>query len=110
VSGNVATFAAPVEPNGIGVTFIKLTFVDNGSGPFIDTLATTGTTSPLDCVSPLLGGAPIAGDVVVVDAPPLPTTLAQCMKGGWSSYGMFKNEGDCVSFVATRGKNLPDGS
>ena len=61
VSGNVATFAAPVEPNALGVTFIKLTFVDNGSGPFIDTLANTGTTSPLDCVSPIPGGAPIRG-------------------------------------------------
>lgn len=109
VSGNVATFAAPVEPNGIGVTFIKLTFVDNGSGPFIDTLATTGMTSPLDCAAPLLGGTPIAGDVVVVDAPPLPTSTDQCNDGNWQGYGVFKNQGDCVSFVATGGKNSPAG-
>ena len=109
VSGNVATFAAPVEPNAIGVTFIKLTFVDNGSGPFIDTLANTGTTSPPDCVSPIPGGAPIAGDVVVVDAPPLPTSVDQCKDGSWQSYGVFMNQGDCVSFVATGGKNPPAG-
>jgi hypothetical protein len=48
-----------------------------------------------------------------------PTTLADCKKGGWTSYStpiftggdtptsfdpMFKNQGDCVSFVATSGK------
>jgi hypothetical protein len=27
--------------------------------------------------------------------------------GGWRSYGVFKNQGDCVSFVATNGKNPP---
>ena len=34
-------------------------------------------------------------------------TKADCMSGGWQSYGVFKNQGDCVSFVATGGKNLP---
>jgi hypothetical protein len=36
----------------------------------------------------------------------LPTSMAQCMKGGWSNFPQFKNEGDCVSFVASGGKNL----
>jgi hypothetical protein len=46
-------------------------------------------------------------DVQFVDA--LPTTADQCKKGGWESYGVFKNQGDCVSFVATGGKNPPAG-
>jgi hypothetical protein len=37
----------------------------------------------------------------------LPTTGDQCKKGGWVAYGVFKNQGDCVSFVATKGKNQP---
>jgi hypothetical protein len=37
----------------------------------------------------------------------LPTTADQCKKGGWQTYGVFKNQGDCVSFVATAGKNPP---
>jgi hypothetical protein len=37
-------------------------------------------------------------------SPPLPTSTAQCMNGGWKTYGVFKNQGDCVSFVATGGK------
>ena len=39
---------------------------------------------------------------------PLPTTKDQCKNGGWRNYGTgFKNQGDCVSFVATDGRNLP---
>ena len=40
----------------------------------------------------------------MVDAPPLPTSKDQCKNGGWRTYGVFKNQGDCVSFVATKGR------
>jgi hypothetical protein len=37
-----------------------------------------------------------------------PVTKDQCKKGGWQSFGtMFKNQGRCVSFVVTGGKNTP---
>ncbi len=38
-----------------------------------------------------------------------PTSKAECKKGGWKSFSTlgFKNQGDCVSYVATVGKNLP---
>jgi hypothetical protein len=49
------------------------------------------------------------GDVVVTDTAALPTSKDQCKNGGWRTYGVFKNQGDCVSFVATRGKNQPSG-
>jgi hypothetical protein len=42
-----------------------------------------------------------------VDSSPLPTSKDQCMNGGWRTYGIFNNQGDCVSFVATDGKNQP---
>lgn len=42
---------------------------------------------------------------VTFTAPPM--TTAQCTNGGWRSYGIFKNQGDCVSFVASKGRNLP---
>jgi hypothetical protein len=38
-----------------------------------------------------------------------PRTNADCVNGGWRSYGVFKNQGQCVSFVATGGKNPPAG-
>ena len=40
---------------------------------------------------------------------PLPTNTDQCKNDGWQTFGMFKNQGDYVSFVATRGKNPPAG-
>jgi hypothetical protein len=44
--------------------------------------------------------------------PPAPTSKDQCKKGGWKNYPAlgFKNQGDCVSYVATHGKNAPAGS
>ena len=35
-----------------------------------------------------------------------PTTKDQCKNGGWQSFNSpaFKNQGQCVSFVATGGK------
>jgi len=30
-----------------------------------------------------------------------------CKDGGWQELGVFKNQGDCVSFFATKGKNPP---
>lgn len=47
------------------------------------------------------------GDVVVTDTVPFPTSKNQCKNGGWRKFGVFKNQGECVSFVATKGKNQP---
>jgi hypothetical protein len=30
-----------------------------------------------------------------------------CKNGGWKDFGVFKNQGDCVSYIATGGKNPP---
>lgn len=41
-----------------------------------------------------------------------PTTKDDCKNGGWKNFNgiyTFKNQGDCVSFVATGGKNAPKG-
>ena len=49
----------------------------------------------------------ISGDFVVVDAPPLPSTKEECKNGVWMSFGVFKNQGDCVSFAVTGGRSAP---
>ena len=42
--------------------------------------------------------------------PTIPTSVDDCKHNGWRDYGdMFKNQGDCVSFVVTDGRNEPDG-
>ncbi|MFL5830657.1 MAG: hypothetical protein ACJ76X_12130 [Solirubrobacteraceae bacterium] len=47
-------------------------------------------------------------------APPIPTRTDECKNGGWQSLidnkgQRFKNQGDCVSYVATGGKNPAKG-
>jgi hypothetical protein len=50
---------------------------------------------------------PAAGGTQQLVVTCLPTTKQECKNGGWRNYGVFKNQGDCVSFVATKGKNPP---
>jgi hypothetical protein len=59
-----------------------------------------------DTVTPI----PFPGYRINISAtliPALPTSTDDCKNGGWQVYGVFKNQGDCVSFVATGGKNQP---
>ncbi|HEX5247719.1 MAG TPA: hypothetical protein VFW41_11385 [Gaiellaceae bacterium] len=44
--------------------------------------------------------------VLAISYPDTHTPLS-CKNGGWQTYGIFKNQGDCVSYVATDGKNPP---
>ena len=112
VSGNTAVVGGSLQPNAFGFAGFVSTHVDNGPGSAeLDAFNAVGTSDvPTVCPPPspftsLLFG----GDIVVVDAPPLPTSEEQCKNGGWQSFGVFKNQGDCVSFVATGGKNPPGG-
>jgi hypothetical protein len=73
---------------------------------------------PTDCslypdgFTPGFGPQPVVnnfGDVIITElSPPLPVSKEQCENGGWQTFG-FKNQGDCVSFVATGGRNQPSG-
>ena len=64
---------------------------------------------PIDCSSFPAGGPIFVnnGDLIVVDTPSLPTSKEQCKNGGWRNFPGFKNQGACVSFVATGGGNPP---
>jgi hypothetical protein len=39
--------------------------------------------------------------------PALPTSRDECKNDGWKTFGIFNNQGDCVRFVSTKGKNPP---
>jgi hypothetical protein len=103
VSGNVGIVNLQTPQFGV-VTF---EIVDNAGSGQPDTITGRATgpadgRSPTDC-SPLptgLSETVVEGDVSVVDAPPLPTSKDQCKHGGWRTFGIFKNQGACVSFVA----------
>jgi choice-of-anchor C domain-containing protein len=70
--------------------------------------ATSGS-SALTFTSATAGACGPAIDNVSVVGTPLPLNTSDCKKGHWASYEMFKNQGDCVSYVATDGKNQPSG-
>jgi hypothetical protein len=55
-----------------------------------------------------LGGfAGAAGTTTNIVTAALPASKEQCKNGLWRDFGVFKNQGDCVGFVATSGRNAP---
>jgi hypothetical protein len=111
VSGNTATINVQDQVFGFGVLTVQ---VLDGQPDTFD--AAPEGRAPTDCspLPPTGFGGPLsplsAGDIVVVDAPPLPTSKAQCKNGGWRNFRIFENQGDCVTFVATGGRNPPAGA
>jgi hypothetical protein len=112
ISGDTATFAGLLAPNSNEFVYVKVTVVDQG--PTGDIFGVVAYVSAPNCVPIMhpegvssLGTGPIAsGNITVTDAHALPTSKPVCMKGGWRNYGTtFKNQGQCVSFVATGGKH-----
>lgn len=65
-----------------------------------------GVVSNADALYVSVGGEKTTYDFEL--NPPMPSTKDDCKNGGWQNYGTtFRNQGDCVAFVATRGKNAP---
>jgi hypothetical protein len=99
VSANKAAmiFRAP-EPTS-AVAGLAIAVQDDGPGQDRIDFHTVAAL-PNDCPVPGEVSAPtISGDITITDAQPLPTATRQCKHGGWRSFGVFKNQGDCVSFV-----------
>jgi hypothetical protein len=108
VTGNVARF----NLGGPRFAFF-FQVTDNAGRGAPDTIAASaGLGDPNDCsplVNPVRTGVVLSGDISVVDAPPLPTSKDQCKRDGWRAFGTFKNQGECVSFVAARRGPPPAG-
>jgi hypothetical protein len=120
VSGNRAVIGIEIDKAASSLNFAGwfLTTVDGGpEGSGLDKFdaiptfsAGLGDVVPTDCSQAPISLSPvpvIRGDIVVRDAPPVPTSKEQCKTGGWRSFPGFKSQGDCVSFVATGGRNPP---
>jgi hypothetical protein len=75
----------------------------------------TGAIQSVDILIDVQGTADISNIRVngVLEVPLIgpPTSKDQCKKGGWKTFNnpTFKNQGDCVSYVATGGKNPGNG-
>jgi hypothetical protein len=73
-----------------------------GVGDLVETTFATGTATQCAAqeTSYIRMDRVTAGDISVVDAPPVPTSKDQCKDGGWRSFDTkFKNQGQCVAFV-----------
>jgi hypothetical protein len=127
VTGNRASVGGPVTSAsgdfsvfmGGAVTF---TVADNSpSTPVPDAIsafsayvAAAGPPPPAGtpgCLAPQGTQFAVTGDISVQDdtvgGGSLPAAKQQCSDGGFSQFGVFKNQGDCVAFVATQGSNEP---
>jgi hypothetical protein len=59
-----------------------------------------GPTPPNDCSAVSAGTLfLVGGDLVVHDAPAVPSSKDQCKHGGWRNFPGFKSQGQCVRFV-----------
>jgi hypothetical protein len=56
----------------------------------------------------LIDNTQINGSVITFEAL-VATNKDQCKKDGWKTFGIYKNQGDCVSAVSTNGRNQPSG-
>jgi hypothetical protein len=110
----------------LGCNNVTPTINANGTATYTFTAATiaaggnqvpfpTGTIQSISILIDVQGTADISditvNGVLQVPAPTTPTSKDQCKNGGWKTFTnpAFKNQGDCVSFVATGGKNPPNG-
>jgi 6-phosphogluconolactonase len=111
----------PKSPFGVAAGSFPLGIAINGDGNSVyaanagdDTVSqysvgAEGALSPRSPATVAAGINPI--EIAVTPAPTptprLPTAKEQCKRGGWRTFSPFKNQGDCVAFVATQGKNPP---
>jgi hypothetical protein len=89
-------------PTVVGDTIVTVSnFTLEDSDPVIDRVGT--------CAASPDGLQDSLARFTITVEPLLPTEQDECKNGGWEDFGVFKNQGDCVSSVSTGGKNLPDG-
>jgi hypothetical protein len=101
--------------NGSGVLAVDLNLIDAGG----EVLHSWTLSDPTDVIGETVGGNRYGWFVtnelefLAVDNSRLdaavgpPTSVEECKKGGWEQFNnpTFKNQGDCVSYVVTGGRN-----
>jgi hypothetical protein len=105
VSGKRASMVAVAPPNNSGIAGLLISVEDSGPGPGGEKLDWhTVSSLPPDCPVPAqIFDDTTSGDIVVTDAPPAPTTYAQCRQAGWVKYG-FASHAACIDYVHDRAR------
>jgi len=103
--GDNSTAECALLSNGVGLVFSEINAVY--AATINKAQADVGTATVR--VSGSTGLPPVFRETFTstnVGGPPTtPTSKEQCKHGGWKNFGgLFKNQGDCVSFVATGGR------
>jgi hypothetical protein len=81
--------------------------ISTPSGAFVDRGTSTvslGAECQFSCQT---GFAESFTSALTAPEAELPQTAEACKDGGWERFPVFKNQGDCVSFVETAGRNEP---
>jgi hypothetical protein len=106
-SGGVVSLQFACDGTLYGGSATGIARGDGGRLVTIDPL--TGATAFVGTASATQFGTSL-GALAFGDPHCLPTRKEQCKNGGWRTFRVFKSQGDCVSFVATRGRNQPNGA
>lgn len=103
------TWTITGNESGSNITYHLLTGGDT-PGVTLDGVGTISSSSFMSGTgyqSNEPGSNPNVNWTATGNAAPSVTQKDQCKDNGWKIFGIFKNQGDCVSFVATGGKNPP---
>jgi hypothetical protein len=100
-NGDVVSLSATTNDEGI---YHTATFTLDLRNPALAALVGTTVHETAD-----FAGATSMLDFELVGCPTAPNGKVECMSGGYLSYPAlgFLNQGDCVSWLATNGKNEP---
>ena len=98
-------YAVAVSADGSSV-YVTSGATDDGAVAQFDT-GVAGALTPKTPASVPAAGGPAALAVTPAVPRPVPVSITQCKNGGWRNFPGFKNQGQCVSFVATGGKKQP---
>jgi hypothetical protein len=103
--GNYSAGGSPdAERVGADGTFTRFLFIN----PLVEGTYTIRFVTDEDTDLELDPGGEVAeAQVTAHCAAPQPTTKEDCLKEGYRVYEVFKNQGDCVAFLSTDGKNEP---
>jgi hypothetical protein len=116
--GNWDAFVTKLDAGGASLAFSTYfggSDYDAGAGIAVDTssepnIYLTGATASPDILTTPGALRPAFGGTVDAFAARIsqlgrPTSKDQCKNDGWRNFPQFKNQGDCVSYVASGGKH-----